>query len=54
MKKPFPIKKAFAALRQIPIEISIEQVRYWVGQQPVPAPKRNWVGLFKDFLFSQN
>lgn len=41
-------------MRQMPIEVSFDDVKKWVIKHPMQVPKKNWYSLFKDFLFSVN
>lgn len=54
MKQPIHISKTFQAIRQMPLEISMAQVREWVLQQPIAPPKRHWMDVVKGYLFSDN
>lgn len=54
MKQPLNIKNTFQHIRQLPLEVSFEQVEQWVLQEPmIETQRRTWSFDFWTRLFSK-
>lgn len=52
MKRRISTPKTFRQLRQLPLEVSFEQVQQWVQQYPlVDPPNNHWIPLLLQKLW---
>jgi len=49
MQRTIHIRKPFQAIRQLPLEVSIEQVETWIQEVPLTSPPSLWARI-KTFL----
>lgn len=54
MNQDLNMTKTFQAIRQLPLEVSFEQVQQWVQQEPlIELRSRHWTIDFWTLLFSK-
>jgi len=53
MKRMISYPKTLKAIRQLPLEVSFDQVRYWVEQHPLSKNQDqvNWWARIKAWIF---